>query len=367
MCKAEQMEEDKDPGEGDTTKSKAFKKPHTGSNTSKISEKKTDYDNLSPVNERSASDIDEEDIDLELTVTCFPGPQIEGNGLDGESYATDLGIQTQRVGGRKPPGTLDSGDESSNRPNKTMVSMGLEQLPQVSDSDGAFQYFWCPLEHFQRECQERHKKLSYREEYTKLRKENYLKHLNLLRVSQSSVDVNSSSSVEFVSGSDCSSFKHIKLNEIIKSGYLNFGLSDCKLFNSASPSSHRDEKPFLCDVCGKGFTQNSHLTDHKRTHSGEKPYKCNVCGKGFTQSSHLTDHKRTHSGEKPYKCKVCGKGFSQSSHLSRHERLHSDHKGNHSGEKPYKSDMCGKGFSRSSVLSEHKKSHTGEKPCKREV
>ena len=35
----------------------------------------------------------------------------------------------------------------------------------------------------------------------------------------------------------------------------------------------------MCDVCGKKFTRSGNLNAHLRTHSQEKPYICNVCGK----------------------------------------------------------------------------------------
>lgn len=39
------------------------------------------------------------------------------------------------------------------------------------------------------------------------------------------------------------------------------------------------EKPCICGICGKAFTQASSLIAHVRQHTGEKPYVCDRCGK----------------------------------------------------------------------------------------
>ncbi len=54
-----------------------------------------------------------------------------------------------------------------------------------------------------------------------------------------------------------------------------------------------------CHVCGRVTNNRSGYEIHMRTHTRELPFVCGVCGKGFSQSNNMYRHSRTVHGVEP--------------------------------------------------------------------
>ena len=131
---------------------------------------------------------------------------------------------------------------------------------------------------------------------------------------------------------------------------------------------------FPCQICHQTFSDESLLEKHKLSHVEKKSsishssysnvhntwmqhqrklFKCLTCGKEFAHRYYLTNHERIHAGEKPFVCELCSKRFSFNAELKKHTLIH---------EKPFVCELCFKSFSFGSELNEHTLVHSVQKP-----
>ena len=132
--------------------------------------------------------------------------------------------------------------------------------------------------------------------------------------------------------------------------------------NSPDSPKMKKEKPFKCEVCGKSFTIEAALMDHKRSHTGEKPFECDVCHKKYTTSSALRVHKMIHDELKRFSCDFegCDKEFKVRKSLWKHKKI--DHGFTGRSELPQNDcPECGKRCSDKNQLETHMIKHLKEK------
>ncbi|XP_064605341.1 zinc finger and SCAN domain-containing protein 2-like isoform X2 [Liolophura sinensis] len=83
------------------------------------------------------------------------------------------------------------------------------------------------------------------------------------------------------------------------------------------------KRPFLCDLCGKGWPSKSHLLLHQQVHSDQMFFQCDLCGKQFKRRHNLTSHFKSHSLQRDYQCDICGDRFKWKHNLENHLKTHS--------------------------------------------
>ena len=114
---------------------------------------------------------------------------------------------------------------------------------------------------------------------------------------------------------------------------------------------HYKLKSSKCTSCDSTFTTPGELNRHvKYKHTNKKYFQCNECAYSCVENAKLQRHMRTHTGERPFQCPDCSYSAADRFKLKRHIRVHT-------GEKPYKCDMCNVTFSQQNSMKEHRNTH----------
>jgi KRAB domain-containing zinc finger protein len=114
----------------------------------------------------------------------------------------------------------------------------------------------------------------------------------------------------------------------------------------------RIQTPGICDVCGKSYTSQASMLNHRTIHFEDRPYPCTKCNKKFRLQNSLRNHMMIHRDTKDYVCEHCGKSFKISQGLRMHRLRYHD-------KVDYKCEICDRKFlsfggKKYHILREHK-------------
>ncbi|XP_072026575.1 uncharacterized protein [Amphiura filiformis] len=119
--------------------------------------------------------------------------------------------------------------------------------------------------------------------------------------------------------------------------------------------SGQQDKNIPCTLCDKTFQSKRHLRDHMRYHTGKKLH-CLDCDYVTVRQQQLDYHMNTHTGKRPFVCDVCNKGFRHHTGLSCHKKTHRGHTG------AVSCDVCKMEFEQPHQLDRHMQTHKEERP-----
>ena len=97
-----------------------------------------------------------------------------------------------------------------------------------------------------------------------------------------------------------------------------------KFSNTMSLKDHTREcmKTEQCNLCGAVVRRISYHMKNVHTAEKDKPFVCNICGKGFFQKGKLENHKmNNHLKLRPHRCRYgCDIGYNDTSNRNAHEK-----------------------------------------------
>ncbi|XP_055306618.1 zinc finger protein 420-like, partial [Sitodiplosis mosellana] len=86
-------------------------------------------------------------------------------------------------------------------------------------------------------------------------------------------------------------------------------------------AKHTGERRFQCKVCRKRFVEKCKLNQHLAQHRDQFPFGCIKCGRGFSTEGDKTAHEKA-CGHRQYQCYVCKVFKLQNHYLRNHMRVH---------------------------------------------
>jgi len=110
--------------------------------------------------------------------------------------------------------------------------------------------------------------------------------------------------------------------------------------------THKHEKNFSCEHCGKEFKYRSELTVHLTHHTGEMNFTCTGCAKKFRRAAEARLCEKGHRGIYAFRCHMCDYKTNKKNHLDRHIESHLK-------ATPFSCPICGFKSGRKDNLKQH--------------
>lgn len=110
------------------------------------------------------------------------------------------------------------------------------------------------------------------------------------------------------------------------------------------------EAGYICELCGKSYSDYRLYWKHTRTHSNARPYECDFCAKKFKSKKHLKRHLQIHgvfNEDNKFICSICNKAMVKREYFEAHIKQHA-------GEFGFECKDCHRGFSSKMGLNIHR-------------